>query len=86
MRWLKELQQYEFEIIRCKGQTHQNAEKLSRQSEKDGYDYWAEVQLQNVLNEERTGAQIVLEENNWEERWKDRLEDCYLQNRISEIE
>jgi len=30
IRWLKKLQQYEFEIIHRKGQTHQITERLSK--------------------------------------------------------
>ncbi|KMQ87964.1 krab-a domain-containing protein, partial [Lasius niger] len=78
-RWLERLQQYNFEIIYRKGQSHRNADGLSRRpcAEID-CKYCAKVELSDLAEEEKKISRILLEETTSEEWRRDQLEDPNL--------
>jgi len=63
VRWLKRLQQYEFEIIHGKGELYRNADGLSRCSLNDDCKYYAKVEFKEILFEESTVACIFFEDD-----------------------
>ncbi|XP_036138917.1 uncharacterized protein LOC118644443 [Monomorium pharaonis] len=75
-RWLKELQQYEFEVHHRKGLIHKNADEFSRRlCETNGYGYCSRVEEKNAREKEITIAQISLSEGLLENWRKEQRED-----------
>ena len=70
-RWLEKLQEFEFEVEHRKGQTHRNADGLSRRScEIIGCQYCARIEKKNAEENEKMVARIVLANENLEE-WRE---------------
>lgn len=77
-RWLERLQQYDFEIIYRKGQSHKNADGLSRRPCLEiNCKYCSKIELKDLIEKESKIARITLTINqiNSEEWRKDQLED-----------
>ncbi|KMQ83432.1 integrase core domain protein, partial [Lasius niger] len=76
-RWLERLQEFEFEIIHRKGQSHGNADGLSRRlSEAFGCEYCAKVEKKSAEETQKMVTRIVLASENFEE-WlpQDRIKE-----------
>lgn len=65
-RWAKKLQQYDFEISHRSGQSHRNADGLSRRPYA-GFNckYCLRIEKRNAVKQERQVARIVLCDNVW---------------------
>ncbi|KMQ92146.1 integrase core domain protein [Lasius niger] len=75
-RWLKRLQEYEFEIIHCRGLIHKNADGLSRrQCELFGFEYCAKVEKRNMEESRKSVARIILVKEFLQEWRKKQTED-----------
>lgn len=73
-RWLERLQQYEFEVIHRKGQSHKNADGLSRRHcEVKGCEYCHKVE--EKYQSEDSIARIVLQGESLENWRQDQKED-----------
>ncbi|GAB1869457.1 RNA-directed DNA polymerase [Camponotus japonicus] len=69
-RWLERLQEFEFDIIHRKGQSHGNADGLSRRlCETFGCEYCAKVERKNAEGTEKRVARIVFAREDLEE-WR----------------
>lgn len=61
-RWLERLQEFNFEVVHRKGQSHKNADGLSRWfCESNGCVYCAKVERKNTEETGKVVARIVLE-------------------------
>src|SRR5580765_7264393 len=70
-RWLERLQEFEFEIIHRKGQSHGNADGLSRRlCEAFGCEYCAKVEKKSAEETQKMVARIVLASKDLEE-WRE---------------
>ncbi|KMQ86489.1 krab-a domain-containing protein [Lasius niger] len=75
-RWLERLQEYDFEVQHRKGESHKNADGLSRRlCETFGCEYCAKVEGRNNSKNEKIVARLILQGENLSEWQKDQEED-----------
>lgn len=75
-RWLERLQEFDFEVQHRKGESHKNADGLSRRlCETFGCEYCTRVEERSYSKIEKTVARLVLQGENLEEWQKDQEED-----------
>jgi len=77
--WLERHQQYEFEIIHCKGELHRNIDGLLRRPcLNDSCNYCAKVEFKEISLGENTVARIILEGDISVEWRRDQLADSVI--------
>ncbi|XP_071650022.1 uncharacterized protein [Temnothorax longispinosus] len=78
-RWMERLQQYEFEVIHRKGESHKNADGLSRRRcEKFGCSYCEKVEERSIKEQDKMVARVILQGKSPEVWRKEQTEDAEI--------